>query len=123
MWVAVALRLPTLQRRQAELMSRQQASEELAARQGSHLAESTAQLAERLAAIEAVLARVDLAQLAERLAVAEAQLARIDVAAQENLAISLPVALRRTARDIAQLRAQIGQAPCPVLDGSARENA
>lgn len=130
LWVTVALRLPTLQRRQVELAARQQGAEEAALRHTSatsaHFAESDAriaQLTERLAAIEAVLARVDVVQLAERLAEAEALIARIDAAAQENLAISVPVALRRSVRDIAQLRAQIGQSPGTPPHGPARENA
>lgn len=106
-----ALRLPTLQRRQVELAARQKRADEAALRDSSalwtHFGQTNAQVA----------------QLAERLAAVEAVLARIDIAAQENLVMSAPVALRRSARDIARLRAQIGPAPCAVLDGSARENA
>jgi hypothetical protein len=130
LWVTVALRLPTLQRRQVELAARLQGAEEAALRQDSatstRFAESdarVAQLTERLAAIEALLAGVDVAQLAKRLAEAEALLARIDAAAQENLVMSVPVALRRNARDIAELRAQVGQAPGTPTHGPARENA
>lgn len=118
LWATVALRLPTLQRRQleaatrqAELAARQQRAEEAATREssalGSRIDETNAQVA----------------QLAERLAAVEAALARIDVSAQENLVMSVPVALRRSARDIARLRAQIGQAPRTAPDGSARESA
>jgi hypothetical protein len=128
LWTTVALRLPTLQNRQVELASRQQGAEEAASRQSSAIwtrfAENNTQIAqlnERLTAVEAMTIQV--AQLSQRLAAAEAVLARIDVAAEENLVMSVPVALRRNARDIAQLRAQIGQAAATPLHGSARENA
>lgn len=117
-WVIIALRLPTLQRRQVEAAMRQA---ELAAHQ-QHAIEAalreTSTLRMRFGETHA-----QVAQFADRLAALESALARIDVAAQENLIASVPVALRRSAREIAQLRAQIGQAPCAALDGAARENA
>ena len=122
--------------RQAELAADQKRAEEAALRESSALrlriGETDARVAQltELASREnaALRMRIDetdaqVAQLTERLAAVEAVLARIDVVAQENLAISLPVALRRSARDIAQLRARIGQAPCTPPHASERERA
>ena len=121
-WAVVLLRLPTLRRRQVEGEQRQlelmQRQSELAAQQ-THAEEAASR------ANSALQLRLDeaSAQLAERLAAVEAMLERIDVCAQENLVISVPVALRRSARDIAQLRAQIGQPQPTVVDGSERNPA
>lgn len=120
LWAAVALRLPTLQRRQFDLALRQV---DLALRQTELAAHQ--KRTEEAAAEQVDLAETNaqVAQFAKRLEAVEAMLARIDAAAQENLVVSVPVALRRSAREIAQLRAQIGQAPCTVPDESVRERA
>ena len=135
-WAVVLLRLPTLQRRQVEGEQRQlelvQRQSELVQRQ-SELAQRQTELAMQQTAAEETASRANSAlqirldeastQLAERLATVEAMLERIDVCAQENLVISVPVALRRSARDIAQLRAQIGPPQHTVVDGSERNPA
>lgn len=124
-WAIVLLRLPALQhrqleltqrqieqaQRQAELATQQTRAQETAGRENSALQMGIDEMA-RLAE-----------QLSQRLAAIEAQLALINAPAEENLVISVPVALRRSARDIAQLRAQIEQMQHTVMDGSERKPA
>lgn len=135
-WVILLVRLPALQRRQLELTQLQieqaQRQAELAQRQ-TELAAQQARLQETAAREHSALQlgihelNMRLAPLAEhltqRLAAIETQLARIDAPAQENLVISVPVALRRSAREIEQLRSQLRELQRAVLDGSAREPA
>ncbi len=112
-WASVLLRLPALQGRVAELAQAQAnlradqllaqhlARTETAAGQAQarEIAAELALLQGRVAALEAALQRLE--STANRI---------LDTAAtQDNLTSSVPVALRRSARDIAALREQLAQ--------------
>ncbi|HSV47658.1 MAG TPA: hypothetical protein VLJ58_17855 [Ramlibacter sp.] len=97
LWVSLLLRLPALQRRVQELEQRQ------------------AMLETRQAITDELAAQV--ARLSARLDAAEALLAASGPPL-DNLVSSVPVALRRSARDIAALRERID-----LIEGTPRTTA
>jgi chromosome segregation ATPase len=112
-WASVLLRLPALQDRVAQL-AQTQADLRGYQLQAQQVARSETE------AVQARTLQLDaaLAQLAGRISALEAGLQRLEssaslileaAATQDNLTRSVPVALRRSARDIAALREQLAQ--------------
>jgi chromosome segregation ATPase len=119
-WFAVLLRLPSLQRQHNALALRQdelQRQIDLQARQAQE--QQVAASAETAAVqVHAQQLEAALVQLQDRVGVLEAALPRLEsstsrlldaASVQDNLSSSVPVALRRSARDIAALRGQLAQ--------------